>query len=300
MKIDEDQLSRWVKGPGTTEQEKCDNAVSVITGMLNSDQELAKYNVKVFSQGSYRNRTNVKQDSDVDVCVMLRDTFFVYYPEGITQEMAENVDSTYKFSTFKNSIENALVCKFGRDKVKRGNKAFDIHANSYRIDADVIPTFEYRSYTGERDHLGRYTFHTGVKFITDKGQLIINWPDQTYNNGVARHSTTKKRYKRCIRILKHLRNQMQEEGIQGSQNVSSFLIECLVWNTPLKAFEREEYFDMIRWILAHTCNNTRTEKDCKEWGEVNEMKYLFRSWQPWTMGQANKFLNSAWHYIGYK
>jgi len=296
----EDTFNSWSQGPSSTEQERCDNAVRIITEAITSDQELSKYDVKVFPQGSYRNRTNVKQDSDVDVCVMLKNTFFVYYPEGLTREMVGNINSTYEYSTFKNSVENALVHKFGRDQVKRGNKAFDIHANSYRVDADVIPTFEYRSYTGAQDHLGRYTFHPGVKFITDGGQIIINWPEQTYDNGVAKHASTKKRYKRCIRILKRLRNQMQDEAVSDSQDMASFLIECLVWNTPLEAFEKDEYFDMIRWILAHTCNNTRVENDCNEWGEVNELKYLFRPSQPWTMPQANKFLNAAWRYIGYR
>jgi hypothetical protein len=35
---------------------------------------------------------------------------------------------------------------FDRGAVQRGNKAFDVHANTYRVDADVVAAFEYRWY----------------------------------------------------------------------------------------------------------------------------------------------------------
>ncbi len=296
----EDTFTTWSQGPSESEQSRCDNAASMITDALNEDEELKKFDILVFSQGSYKNRTNVKLDSDVDICVMLKDTFFEYYPQGLTRESVGNSSSSYEYSTFKNDVERALVRKFGRKEVSRGNKAFDIHANTYRVDADVVPTFQYRSYTGEKNYLGNYTYHSGVKLITDKGVSIINWPDQTYRNGVEKHDTTKRRYKRCIRILKRLRNHMQDNGIAAAEDVASFLIESLVWNTPIDAFKYDDYSDNIRWILAHTCNETRLDESCKEWGEVNELKYLFRPTQPWTRQKANSFLNAAWNYIGYK
>ena len=37
---------------------------------------------------------------------------------------------------------------------------------------------------------------------------------------------------------------------------------------------------------------------CNESREVNELKYLFRSSQPWTREHANAFILAAWHYIG--
>lgn len=296
----EDTFTSWSRGPGETEQQRSDNAASMIVEALNNDEELAKYDIVVFTQGSYKNRTNIRLDSDVDICIMLKDTFFEHYPDGMTRQTVGNSSSSYEYSTFKNSVERALVNKFGRDQVTRGNKAFDIHANSYRVDADVIPTFQYRSYTGKTDYTGKYLYHSGVKLITDDGESIINWPDQTYKNGVEKHDATNRRYKKCIRILKHLRNHMQNKSIDEAQDVASFLIESLVWNTPQEAFKYDNYTDMIRWILAHTSNETRTDETCKEWGEVNELKYLFRSTQPWTRQKANKFLNAAWNFLGFK
>jgi len=121
--------------------------------------------------------------------------------------------------------------------VKRGSKAFDIHENTYRIDADVVPTFEHRRYSGSKDAFGRFTYWTGVGFYPDGGSLIINWPQQTLDNGNVRHTNTLRRYKKIIRIIKRLRNEMQNEKIKDSENVASFLIESLVWNASVEAFK---------------------------------------------------------------
>lgn len=79
-----------------------------------------------------------------------------------------------------------------------------------------------------------------------------------------------------------MRDKMQAENIESASNIASFLIESLVWNAPPEAFEHERYTDNVRDVIAHFWNNTRKDEDCKEWGEVNELKYLFRPTQPWT------------------
>lgn len=296
----EQTFTSWSQGPGKIEQEKCDNAVNMVMDAIKNDDELARFDIDVFSQGSYKARTNIKLDSDVDVCIKLKNTFFAVYPEGLSNSDVGNTSSPYTFLMFKNSVEKCLINKFGKDQVTRGNKAFDIHANSYRVDADVVPTFEYRWYSEKKDYFNNYIYHSGVKLITDKGANIINWPEQNYQNGVKKNDDTSRKYKRCIRILKNLRNQMQSEKITGADNIASFLIECLVWNTPLDNFAYISFTDNIRSILAFLFNNTRNLVDYNEWGEVNELKYLFRPSQPWTLDLAHNFVSSAWDYLGYK
>ena len=65
-------------------------------------------------------------------------------------------------------------------------------------------------------------------------------------------------------------------------------------------FGHDTYTADVRFAIAHLWNNTRTDDACKEWGEINEQKYLFRSSQPWTRDQVNAFLRAAWNYIGFK
>jgi hypothetical protein len=298
--ISEEILQNWSNGPSDTEQEKCENTEKLIREALNYDAQLSKMNILVFTQGSYKANTNIKHDSDVDICILSRDSIFADYPLNFTDADAGLVDGSLKYSEFKNLVEAALVKKFGRAQVVRGNKAFDIHENTSRVAADVVPAFEHRRYTGEHDNYGSPKFLSGVEFKPDNGGRIINWPEHTYVNGINKNTATSRRYKRLIRILKRLRNKMQDDKISASNNIASFLIESLVWNTPNEGFNHSTYLEDLRYILAHTFNNTRQDEHCKEWGEVNELKYLFRSAQPWSRSQANNFLYAAWDYAGLK
>jgi hypothetical protein len=295
----EDIFSSWAQGPGTTETEKCENAERAVKKAMAADNALSKLDVSVFAQGSYKARTNVKQDSDIDICIRYNDAWFANYPDGKTDKDFGETTGALRFSDLKDMVGKALTSYFGASSITRGNKAFDVHENSYRIDADVVPTFQHRRYTGDITRYGTYLFHAGVGFIPDKGGLIINWPDQNYENGIQRNDNTGRRYKRVIRILKRLRNAMQEDKIPEANDVASFLLECLVWNAPLAAFQHDQYTDDVRYVIANIFNRTRTENECSEWGEVNELKYLFRPSQAWTREQANRFLDAAWNYIGF-
>ena len=83
---------------------------------------------------------------------------------------------------------------------------------------------------------------------------------------------------------------MQEEKIPAAENVHSFLSESLVWNVPDHRFGNYTYTSGLRAVLAHTFNKTTDDVDSQEWGEVNELKYLFRTSQRWSRQQAHSCL----------
>jgi hypothetical protein len=296
----EDTLTAWSKGPGTTEQEKCENAERAVKKAIAGDENLSTMDITVFAQGSYRKRTNVKRDSDVDICVRLNSTFFEDYPAGKKREDFGNVAGSITFSDYKNLVHKALNSYFGTDSVTRGDKAFDVHENTYRIDADVVAAQEYRWYTGRFNVDGSHHYYPGIAFDCDSGGRIKNWPDQNYKNGLKKHEDTGRRYKKMVRILKRLRNVMQEEKIAAANGVASFLIECLVWNVPNEDFGHDTFREDVRAVLAHTFNNTLSDAKCQDWGEENELKYLFRAGQPWTREQAHNFLSAAWDRLGFE
>jgi len=113
----EDIFSDWAKPPGKTEEQRSENAIKAIKNAIAASPKLNTRGIKVFTQGSYRNNTNVRQDSDVDVGIVCHDVFFPIYPEGTTKETFGNKDGDYNYSTFKNEVEAALVNYWYRSKV---------------------------------------------------------------------------------------------------------------------------------------------------------------------------------------
>lgn len=295
-------LKSWSEPPGITEQTKCENSERMVKDAIKAHDRLSAMDTKTFAHGSYAVRTNVRQDSDVDICVRLNSTFYYRLPDEPpnTPDLFGIYPSDFTYAEFKKLVGEALTGKFGTGSVTPGDKAFEVHENTYRIDAHVAPTFEYRWYTGAYNADGSPHYHSGVELLPDKGGSIINWPDQTYENGVIKNTATGGRYKDAIRILKRLRNHMEDDQITAAKDIASFLIECLVWNVPDEGFGSDLYVDNIRCVLAHTFNETLSIDKCREWGEVNELKYLFGLWQPWTLQHAHGFLSAAWDYIGYK
>jgi len=290
----ESTFRSWGQAPSQTERDKCENAKQAVRKAIAASSALAARSINAFAQGSYANRTNVRQDSDVDICVLCRDVFYYDLPAGVLPESYGFTPASYEYAQFKNEVRAALSDYFGYSAVTRGNKAFDVHANSYRVDADVVPTFEYRRYTSAS------AYNEGTKFIPDNGGEVINWPTQNYDNGVSKNQHTDERFKAIVRIMKRLRNEMNEAAIGAAKPIPSFLNECLVWNVPNEGFGHDTYKEDVRFVIAHLWNNTRTVDSCSEWGEINELKYLFRKAQPWTHEQANTFLQAAWTYIGFE
>ncbi len=290
-------FTTWAEGPGEAEQGRAVNTERAIRQAIEASAKIKNRKIKVFTQGSYRNRVNVRKDSDVDIGVLCFDTYFYEYPDNNVKmfHAARLTPVQYTYSTFKNELEEALVARFGIDSVIRGSKAFDIKANTYRVEADVAAFFECRRYTS-------YThYYSGVEMIPDdaKHLSIRNWPEQHYQNGNLKNNYTARRYKRVVRILKKLSNEMAENGIQSAKDTPSFLIECLVFNASNLCFTSSTFKQIVREVIIELSNNILSSEKCSEWGEVSELKYLFRESQPWTRQSAHKFLIDAWVYIGY-
>jgi hypothetical protein len=107
------------------------------------------------------------------------DVFFTDFSlaGGLTKQSAGLSDAGYAYAQFKTDVGEALTNYFKSSHVTRGNKAFDVHENTYRIDADVVAAFEHRRYTGEMVR-GEYTYSSGTEFHPDDGGRVINWPHQ--------------------------------------------------------------------------------------------------------------------------
>lgn len=290
----EDIFRNWGSSPSANEQTRCNNALGVIQRAISQSPDLSGRNVNTFAQGSYRNHTNVRTDSDVDICVVTHSVFFYDLPDGGRPEDFGISPASYDYFEYKNDIENAIVSYLGGKAVNRGNKAFNVHETTYHVDADVVACFEYHYYQVNGSYL------EGTSFLTDKGIRINNWPEKNYQNGVRKNELTQQRFKPIVRVMKNLRNEMEEKGRKIATVIPSYLIECLIWNVPNEGFGHGYYYDDLRYSIAYIYNKTLKSADCREWCEVNDIKYLFHSSQPWQYQQVNQFMLAAWNYIGFE
>jgi hypothetical protein len=290
----EDKFRSWAGPPSQAEQERTDRTVEEIRRAISSDPMLQRRNVSVIGQGSYKNNTNVRRDSDVDVGVVCYDTFLWNGPAGTNNETFGIEPATYHYSQYKNEVQQALVNWFGTQAVRRGNKAFDIKSGSRGVEADVAPFFEHRTYLPDRKYL------SGVELRPDSGipERVINWPEQHYANGVAKNNATGRRYKSLVRVLKNIRNEMDESGIKAAAPIIGFLTECLLWSVPNYNFGHNMYSDDLRSALQYMYHHTKDDIAGAKLLEVSERKFLFDYAQKWTREQAHEFVDSAWNYVG--
>jgi hypothetical protein len=73
-------------------------------------------------------------------------------------------------------------------------------------------------------------YSEGVRIWPDNGGKLANYPQQHLDQGVDKNDRCSRRYKRVVRIVKRLENEMVEHSVIGI--VPSFFMESLVWNCP--------------------------------------------------------------------
>jgi hypothetical protein len=294
----EEVFMSWGAPPSTTEQQKMGNAETAIRKAIEAHEQLAAMDISIIPQGSYRSKTNVRQDSDVDICVCLNSTFFSHYPQGRTRKYYGNTEASISYHEFIKLLHQALISRFGNEYITPGTKAITIDSNSYRIHADVVPAFAYRYYNGENQD--SFIIPTGIAFDTTDDKRIVNWPEQVYENGLQKHKNTGQRYRKMVRIVKRLRNRLQELNNPAAADIGSFLIECMVWNVPDMGFNHETYKEDVQYILATCFNNLLPAGRHATLREVNNMKLIFGTHQFCTVERAKSFFSAAWDLVGFK
>lgn len=298
----------WAKPPSETEEEKASRAARMINDAVRSTNILQGRNFTVYPTGSYRNNTNVRANSDVDIAIVLSDAFFWTIPEGMSAAtFGLGKSASYGLTHFRSDLHRALVAKYGSD-VKPGNKTFDITGNSGRLPADATPFLLHRRYTGRRTPSGDWEYLQGVETqpADGSGKRIINWHQEHYDRGVAKNTSTNRRYKRVARILKRMRAHMTETGSAEARGaatpVPSFLIECLVYNCPDTCFNLEagSYYKDVQAVVQHAWNKTKDDAAAASLVEVSHLKPLFGAHQGWTRAHAHDFLLRAWQHVGFR
>ena len=296
-RFSEETFDNWRRPASETEEQRISNAIRMIKDAIKASDELKDKDIEIFVQGSYANNTNVRANSDVDVCIMLKDTFYSEYPYGLTREHYGFTQGTNNFSTFRKQVIDALINKYGENNIKQGNKSIKISSTSYRAEADAVPSFQYRNYKyiNSKDP---EKYVEGIKFFSLSDEEIINYPKVHIENGKNKNEQTHRRFKRLVRIFKRIRYKMIDDGENINTGITSFLLECLLWNVPNSIYnDYDTWTERIKQAIIYIYDKTNSEKTCKEWGEVSEMLYLFHSGRKWNCRMVNDFMIQLWKYL---
>lgn len=291
MKYSEQTLQSWTAPLSRSEEERAENAIRMIKTASNANTDLKTMDIEIFTQGSFANNTNVRTDSDVDVCVMLKSTFFYDLPEGKTAADYGIIPSTITFQRYRDLIKKALQDKFGASYVADGNKSLKIRENTYHVQADVVPVFQYRHYTANISN-----YYEGTRFYTKDGLQVTNYPKEHLTNGREKNKATKRKYKALVRIMKHIKNDMVEDKSANGDIITSFLVECLVWNIPNDIIMAcSTWSESVKSGIGYIYNAI-DQSSHQEWREVSERLYLFHG-RKWTDTDVKKWLLNAWNYL---
>ena len=248
-----------------------------------------------YLQGSYRNDTNIRGDSDVDV-VLEMTSAFRHDASSLSQHEQQALDSsfqpaTYNWNEFRREVLKALEGGFGSSMMGQGNKSIKLKANPPRLAADVVVCMGYRRYHNS------YSYAEGITFyaLQDK-RWIVNYPKEHYKNGAAKSQRTSDRFKRTVRMFKNARNRLESTGRISTDLAPSYFVECLIYNAPDPSFQygfQDTYRAVVNWMNESTLDRLVCQ---------NGQQWLFGpSSEQWLVEDAKAFANglvSLWNNWG--
>jgi hypothetical protein len=291
----EDKLAGWTGPSSATEQDKQDRTERMVKEAVRDHPGLKDCTLTVYTKGSYPNNTNVKADSDVDVAVQCSDVFYWDAAEpGAESSAITPYTGMWTPSKLRAEVLLALESKFPGQIDASGSTAIKVNSSTARVDADVLPCFDYRYYFST----GGY--REGSRAFKTDGGAITNYPGHQLANGISKNQATATRFKKAVRVLKRIENAMVQDSL--IDELPSYFMECLVYNVPNSILTRTTWVEVVRGVLGHVYENLEgpePDEESLRWLEVNECKYLFHSSQKWSRSDGRKLTQSAWDYLGY-
>ncbi len=228
----------------------------------------------VFLQGSYKNDTNLRKDSDVDLVVQLSVELQPRMAKLSDKRLEQDKDHILtheKWRAFRKQIIEALRASYGTKNVTLGRKSLKLAKGKIPASADVVVTIRCGN---------------GLAFyLPDEYRWVVSYPQQHHKRGLKKEKSTNNRYKRTIRMFKSARNHLVENDIIKSKTASSYFIECLLYNVPNDLF-KEDYRQTYSGIVAYLKST-----NLKQFNSQNGVRQLFGpSKEQWNVSDAQKFI----------
>ena len=283
MAIPESTLSKWSDHGA---QDTAKRTHEAIRRVLDAYQWPSDMKYDFYLQGSYRNDTNIRGDSDVDIVLQMTSLFDLDTSQldrySAQQARSDYGDSLYEWNDFRRHALNVLVSGYGDSIVGQGNKSIKIKADTNRVAADVVVCIGHRRYTS------RYQYVEGMTFCALQDQRwIVNYPKLHYDNGANKSRRTSDRFKRSVRMFKNARNRLVSDGAISDDIAPSYFLECLVYNAPDWMFQhshQQTFRSIIAWM---------TDTDLRNLNCQNGQMQLFGSLpEQWSLSKAETLRNA--------
>ncbi len=299
-----DRLEHWEKPASASEEAMIERAATMVRDIMAKNQWFAAEGIQVLPQGSYYNNTNVRQEADMDLRAVHKDIYIEYAP-GVIVETAyaalgyHSTGRTYgqTAAQMRAEIASQLSGRFGADHVDaNGNKAIRLkRATGSRADVDVVPCFRLHHVIWN-PFTRIYQTIEGAAIFGRDGTLIVNFPDQHHANGIAKRATTKLRFKKNVRMLKRLRDELVEGSVFNKGEVPSFFVECLAYGVEDEYFlvEADDRYDRLQRVVLRIHQHLNDATWLGTATEINGVKTLFGIHHPWTIDTARRFSAEAW------
>jgi len=272
MSIPDSILSSWSHHYSGTAPKQAH--VSIRDALAKYRDWVEKPQYDIFLQGSYKNDTNLRRDSDVDVVVRLAVELQprVAKLSGTRIEQDKDHILAYKeWKAFRRLMLEALRAIYDFGAITPGRKSLKLAKGMIPASADVVVTIRYGN---------------GLAFyLPDERRWVISYPQQHYKRGHKKEKATNNRYKRTVRMFKCARNHLVENEVIRSKTASSYFIECLLYNVPdnlFKADFRQTYSGIVTYLKS---------ANLKQFNSQNGVLQLFgKSKDLWNVGDAQKFV----------
>ena len=293
-------LSGWIMPSSDNEKDQQDRAERMVRDAIESSDAFEGTNYSIYTKGSYPNNTNVRQDSDVDVVVELRECFYWDYGSGVTPAVPKVVTpyaGSWTPATWRKAVKSALVEHFGASGVdSSGEVAINISAVAgSRPSADVVPSFLYYRYENTECTQSE---QGSCVFPRSGGAKIVNWPHHQLDKGRGKNNATGGRYKDYVRALKNVENVLADDGV--IDDLPSYFMECLVFNVPNPILKSGGSLDDdFRATLVELWRQLGDEDTETAMVEPNYMKWLFQGDKKWTLQDGKDLIQASWTYLDY-
>lgn len=231
---------------------------------------------KVLLQGSYKNDTNLRRDSDVDVVVQLASRLRPQVASLNKIQLKDNQSHKMayeRWKSFRRQVLKALRAAYGTNNVTTGRKSLKLAKGKIPASADVVVTLQ-----------------CGIGFafyLPDEHRWVVSYPVQHHAKGTRKERGANGRYKRTIRIFKSARNHLIENDVIRDGIAPSYFIECLLYNVPNNLFRpslSESYSGIVRYLSTTSLQQFKCQNGVQE---------LFSTSKDlWSVDKAKTFIHA--------